>query len=100
MHLVAHHSCAYRESELRDLGGDLAEFTDEKTPPRDALWWADMVTAPNGTVTTIDRRLSEIQTRYGPTDLVTFFIRAAPSELTAAVDRTEQRLTEAGIVYE
>ncbi|WP_031467035.1 HD domain-containing protein [Sciscionella sediminilitoris] len=99
VHLVAHHSCAYREAELRDLGGDLAEFTDETTPLRDALWWADMTTTPDGRVTTVDQRLNEIQARYGPTDLVTSFIHAACSELTAAVNRTEERLTEAGIVY-
>ncbi|MGH7931157.1 MAG: HD domain-containing protein, partial [Candidatus Binatia bacterium] len=40
--LVAHHSCAALEAELRGLSDELAEFEDEKTALRDALWWADM----------------------------------------------------------
>lgn len=95
--LVAHHSCAYREAELRGLSAELAMWTDEQTPLRDALWWADMTTTPDGGATNIDDRIEEIQKRYGPEDLVTFFIRQARSELVAAVDRTENRLRAAGI---
>jgi HD domain len=98
--LVAHHSCAWREAELRGLSGDLAEWTDEETPLRDALWWADMTTSPNGETVSFERRIAEIQERYGPDDLVTFFIRQARPELQAAVERTEERLRAAGIAYE
>ncbi|MGH3625520.1 MAG: HD domain-containing protein [Sciscionella sp.] len=100
VNLVAHHSCAYREAELRGPGAELAVFTDEESPLRDALWWADMTTTPDGEVTTVDQRLSEIQARYGPEDLVTFFVRSARSELVGAVERTEERLRTVGIDYE
>ncbi|MGH3623091.1 MAG: HD domain-containing protein [Sciscionella sp.] len=30
--LVTHHSCAYREAELRGLANELAVFTDEESP--------------------------------------------------------------------
>src|SRR5262245_48053414 len=34
--LVAHHSCAYREAELRGLSAELTEWVDEESPLRDA----------------------------------------------------------------
>lgn len=98
--LVAHHSCAYREAELRGLSAELAAWVDEETPLRDALWWADMTTSPDGQTVAFDERLREIQARYGPEDVVTFFIRQARPELQAAVERTEGRLRAAGIAYE
>lgn len=98
--LVAHHSCAYREAELRGLTTELAEWVDEETPLRDALWWADMTTSPDGLTVTFAERLKEIQNRYGPQDLVTFFIRQAEPELRSAVERTEVRMRAAGLSYE
>jgi hypothetical protein len=98
--LVAHHSCAYREAELRGLSAELTEWIDEETPLRDALWWADMTTSPDGLAVRFDERIREIQERYGPQDLVTFFIRQAAPDLRGAVERTEARLRAAGISYE
>lgn len=95
--LVAHHSCAYREAELRGCSTELARWVDEQTPLRDALWWADMTTGPDGDTTGVRERIAEIQARYGPEDLVTFFIRQAEPELVAAVERTEARLRAAGV---
>jgi hypothetical protein len=97
--LVAHHSFAYREAELRGLSAELTEWVDEETPLRDALWWADMTTSPDGRPVTFADRLNEIQDRYGPQDVVTFFIRQAEPGLRGAVDRTEARLQAAGISY-
>jgi hypothetical protein len=89
------------EAEKRGLSAELAEFEDEgPTALRDALWWADMTTTPDGEPTSIDQRVREIQERYGPEDLVSCFIRGAWPELKAAVDRTETRLREAGIGQE
>jgi len=90
--LVAHHSCAYLEAELRGFSVELGQWEDEQTPLRDALWWADMTTSPDGELTSLQERISEIQQRYGPEDLVTTFIRNANGELEAAVNRTEERL--------
>jgi hypothetical protein len=85
------------EAELRGLSDELAEFEDERTALRDALWWADMTTTPDGVVTTTVERVAEIQTRYGPDDLVSCFIRRAWGDLNAAVERTQGRLEAAGI---
>lgn len=97
--LVAHHSCAYREAELRELSAELAQWTDEMTSLRDALWWADMTTTPKGEPTNVHDRIEEIQKRYGAEHLVTFFIRQAKVELVGAVERTEARLHAAGLDY-
>jgi hypothetical protein len=97
VNLVAHHSCAILEAELRGLSNELAEFEDERTALRDALWWADMTTTPDGGETTVVERVAEIQTRYGLDDLVSCFIRRAWDDLNAAVERTQHRLEAAGI---
>ncbi|OKJ97558.1 HD domain-containing protein [Amycolatopsis sp. CB00013] len=97
--LVAHHSAAYLEAKLRGLADDLADWGDERTPLRDALWWADMTTSPDGEVVTFEERAAEIQQRYGPDDVVSTFIQLARPELAGAVERTEARLWEAGIDY-
>lgn len=97
VNLVAHHSCAVLEAQLRGLSGELAEFEDEGTAVRDALWWADMTTTPDGGKTTVAERVTEIQRRYGPDDLISRFIRWAWDDLNAAVRRTEVRLETAGI---
>jgi hypothetical protein len=95
--LVAYHSCAYKEAELRGLSFELTEWSDEETVLRDALWWADMTTTPDGEPTNVYDRVEEIQRRYGPDDLVTAFIGQAKPELVAAVERTEERLRAAGL---
>lgn len=97
VNLVAHHSCASLEAELRGLSDELAEFEDEETVLRDALWWADMTTTPDGGMTTLVERTAEIQSRYGPDNLVSRFIRWAWGDLSAAVERTDRRLEAAGI---
>ena len=95
--LVARHSCAITEAELRGLAAAFAEFPDEETPLRDALWYCDMVTGPDGQRLTVDDRLSEIRTRYGPESLVGQFLDVARPELVAAVERTIARYEAAGI---
>lgn len=46
--LVARHYCAIKEAELRGCAADAAKLADEATPLRDALWYCDMVTGPDG----------------------------------------------------
>ena len=97
VNLVAHHSCAVLEAELRGLSDELAEFEDEESAIRDALWWADMTTTPDGGDTTVAERIAEIQSRYGPDDVVSRFIRRATGDLGAAAERTNRRLEVTGI---
>ena len=46
---------------------------------------------------TVDERLAEIQSRYGPESIVGQFIDLARPELLGAVERTIERYTAAGI---
>ena len=92
VNLVAHHSYALLEVELRGLIGHLEPFVDEHGPVRDALWYCDQTTGPGGERVSARERHAEIKQRYGPGHLVTEFIERGAPELLAAVDRTEQRL--------
>jgi hypothetical protein len=99
VNLVGRHSCAIVEAELRGLSAELAEFEDEETPLRDALWWADLTTTPDGEPTNIHERAREIESRYGPDHVVPRFIRLAWPELLGAVERTEARMRAAGLSW-
>ena len=90
--LVAHHSFAAHEATLRGLSDELSWFRDDGGMIRDALWYCDLTTSPDGDEVGVRERLQEIQQRYGAAHLVTRFITEASDELTAAVDRTAERL--------
>ena len=92
--LVAHHSYAALEAELRGLAAELAAFEDESGAVRDALWYCDITTSPDGEPVSADQRITEIKERYGPDHLVTRFITQAAPELLAATRRTEQRMAQ------
>lgn len=90
--LVAHHSCARFEAQLRGLGRALDEFQREQGAVADALIYADMVTGPRGQPLTVDKRLADIFERYPEGSVVHTAISQAAGELRAAVLRTEIRL--------
>ncbi|NKY48390.1 HD domain-containing protein [Nocardia cerradoensis] len=87
--LVANHSCAHVEARRRDIS---LEWADERTPLRDALWWADMTTTATGERTDLQSRVADIERRYGSEHVVTQSIREAEPELADAVRRTESLL--------
>ena len=92
VNLVAHHSYARLEAQMRGLDHELARFGDEQGPVRDALWYCDQTTSPAGEPVAAQARIAEIKHRYGPGHLVTRFITEAAPELLAAVERTKQRI--------
>jgi hypothetical protein len=77
------------------LEAELGEFDDEYGALRDALWYCDITTSPDGERVAATERIAEIKQRYGPGHLVTRFITLAAPDLLAAVDRTEQLLARA-----
>lgn len=87
-HLVVHHSASTWEAEERGLG--LARYADfavdgvDMGPAHAVLWWADITTGPQGEDVTVEDRLDEICTRYGPDEVVTRFISRARPVLLAA----------------
>jgi hypothetical protein len=91
--LVANHSCATIEAAERGLYRELAEeFPAAIRELSDALTYCDMTTSPTGGPVSVENRLAEIRQRYGPSDVVTSFVRAAESDLLASVARISSRL--------
>jgi putative nucleotidyltransferase with HDIG domain len=93
VNLVARHSDAILKAELRGIGDLLAVFPDECGALRDALWYCDLTTSPDGDQVSVRDRIAEIKERYGPGHVVTQFITDGTPELLGAVERTERRLS-------
>jgi HD domain len=65
--LVAHHSCAVYEAQVRGLADILlSEFEPEESATYDALVFCDLTTGPTGEILSIDERIDNIYRRYGP----------------------------------
>jgi HD domain len=91
--LVAHHSCAHIEADVRGLGADLAsEFPPADPALSDALLYCDMTTGPDGDFVRPADRLVEIRGRYGPDHEVTRFVERAAPEILTTAGRVEQLL--------
>jgi putative nucleotidyltransferase with HDIG domain len=91
--LVAHHSCADVEAAERGVATELlAEFPDQPSAARDALWAADATTGPAGQRFSVAERADEVVARYGPDHVVSKCMRGIEPELRSAFDRTVQRL--------
>lgn len=94
VNLVANHSCAWLEADVRYLRSQLDAFTAEIGLVSDALIFADMTAGPTGRTVTVEERLSEILHRYKPGDPVHRAMDNASGEIKAAVSRVEQRLAQ------
>lgn len=92
VHLVAHHSAARQDAEVLGLANQLDAYEDEETAVRDALWWADMTTGPDGQAMTFQERMDEVRARYGLEHPVSRAIERSWGIRQAAVDRTEALL--------
>jgi hypothetical protein len=92
VNLVAHHSCARVEADLRGLAAVLAsEFPRDEFLPHDELCFCDQTTDPVGALVDVLDRLAEIRSRYGSGDVVSRFVDLAEDELVATVRRVEAR---------
>ena len=91
--LVAHHSCAVYEAQVRGLERELlAEFDREESPTSDALVYCDMTTGPGGEAVGFVERMDEIEQRYGPGHEVTRALQLSRADLTLCCRRTLKRL--------
>lgn len=73
--LVAHHTGARNEAALRGVDDLFREFPYEDSLRLRALTYCDLTTGPEGSRTTVDERVTEIQNRYGPDHVVSRGIR-------------------------
>ncbi len=92
--LVAYHSGAHGEAELRGLAAELAEFQDEASAVSMALTFCDMTTGGIGEVVTFPERLADVERRYGPDHIVTRSLRRAAPEVERCIAFVEGRLRE------
>lgn len=91
--LVANHSGARHEAELRGLAAALERFPAETSPTARALTYCDVITDPVGRAVTLPMRFADVGRRYGPDHLVTMAMERAYPELEAAV-RAVEALTQ------
>jgi putative nucleotidyltransferase with HDIG domain len=88
VNLVAHHSCARIEAELRGLEELLQrEFPRDPSLPHDELCFCDQTTGPDGDVVNVAERLAEIRGRYEDGDVVRRFVNLAEPDRVATVRR-------------
>jgi hypothetical protein len=93
--LVAYHSGAKGEAELRGLSAELAEFNDEASATSMALTYCDMTTSSaGGEVVTFAERLADVEYRYGPDHLVARSVRRARPEVERYIEVVQGRLRE------
>ena len=92
VNLVAHHSCARIEADLRGLRSILDdEFPIDSSLPHAELCFCDMTTSPTGELITIDDRLDDIRERYGAGSIVSNFLDLAEGELRQAVSDVQTK---------
>jgi HD superfamily phosphodiesterase len=92
--LVAYHSGARGEAELRGLAAELAEFADVASATSMALTYCDMTTGPSGEVVSFEERLADVERRYGADHLVARSVRQARAEVERCIQFVEGRLRE------
>lgn len=91
--LVAHHSCARYEAEVRGLLDVLlTEFEPEDSATYDALVFCDMTVGPTGKTASFEERIKDIYERYGPDHEVSRALDSSLPCLAACHDRTVARL--------
>ena len=95
--LVAHHTGARHEAELRGLQDELADFRDEQTIVSAALAYSDLTTGPDGEAVSPEHRLRDVEFRYGEDSLVAAGLVAAWPELMQAVAAVEDLLAKASV---
>jgi hypothetical protein len=90
--LVAHHSCAIVEAGERGLADVLSlEFEPAPHALSSMLTYCDMTTSPDGELMPVERRLAEIQQRYGHGHLVSRSIQRATPMILRAVEQVQDR---------
>jgi hypothetical protein len=92
--LVAHHSGARAEAELRGLSRDLAEFPNEASETTAALTYCDMLTGPTGETVSLEERITDVERRYGAGHVVPRSLRLAQPELARSIDHIEGKLRQ------
>lgn len=90
--LVAHHTGATFEADERCFADELAAMPSPDPVDLDALTLLDLVVGPSGELTTPERRIDEILTRYRSEDPVHRAVTRSRGSLLASAERARARL--------
>ena len=90
--LVAWHTTAGIEAQLRGLFSELQTFARPPLLAMEAIAWADLTSSPSGATVDAEGRLAEILARYPSGSIVHRSITATRTELSEAACRMERRL--------
>ncbi len=93
--LVAHHTGARVEAQLRGFDDYLDEFPYQDSPLDRALTYCDLTTGPSGQPMTVRQRVDEICERYGPDHTVSRACRACLADFERDGAEIERRLANA-----
>ncbi|MBT8165018.1 MAG: HD domain-containing protein [Acidimicrobiia bacterium] len=88
--LVAYHTAAREEAELRGLGSALSKFDDERGIVSAALAYCDLTVGPSGERMTPEQRRLDVEARYGKDSPVTASLRSAWPELLKAIEQVDE----------
>ncbi len=95
VNLVAHHTCAEAEADIRGLGGLLrSEFPRDPSLPHDELCFCDLTTSATGQPTTIDVRIAGIRQRRATDVEVMAFLDQAEVELRRIVANVQAKIDQ------
>jgi hypothetical protein len=95
--LVAYHSEAQFEAQLRGLSSELAKFPREQSVVADALTYCDLTTGPTGQPVSLQERIDGILSRYNREDVVVQAMYQAMPTWARIVRRVQRMLHEHGI---
>jgi hypothetical protein len=98
--LVAHHSEARFEAQLRGLALELNDFPRERSATADALTYCDLTVDSVGKPVSLQERAHDIYSRYGEADIVSQAFRQAMPYFSLAIARTKRRLHKRGLLEE
>jgi hypothetical protein len=95
--LVAHHSNASYEAQLRGIEGYEDEFPYGATILDTALTFCDLSTSPDGTPISLEARVAELVQRYGPEHVTARAIVAGVPEFERGREEIQRLCAEAGV---
>jgi hypothetical protein len=95
--LVAYHSEAQFEAQLRGLASEQAIFPREQSPVADVLTYCDLTTSPTGQPISLQERIDDILSRYDRQDIVVQAMYQAMPTWARIVRRVLRSLKERGI---
>ena len=90
--LVAFHSDAAEQAELRGLTEALEDLRREGSLIARVLDYCDMTTGPDGTAMAPARRLADVEARYGPGHVVATGLRRAWPRLSRGIAEVDKLL--------